>query len=202
VQVRQLGALHEIEIAARRTQLIVEVMNGQIVLLADIAMLRLSENPRFILRRFLAIRIRRRVEGLAPKLANARGVDHLLVNSNTRRLPLAHAGFDQPPPGAVIGLGDAARGMKKPLLLFRAYLGQLSAIAIERFEQLGGDEHTLIEGKVLVGFCHPVLVNNVRANVIYPSRKSILTRRREGREATLPSFASSRLRVSVGLTQD
>ena len=44
-QIGQLGALREIEVTARRAQPVVEMMNGRVLLLADVAMLRVGRLP-------------------------------------------------------------------------------------------------------------------------------------------------------------
>jgi hypothetical protein len=149
-QVRQLRALREIQLRARGAELIVEMMDGLIVLLADVAVPRLRQHARLVRRRFGGRKIiRRREHRLAAQLPDAGRGKHLLGLLRERRLAPPRAGLDQPAPRARIGIRHLPRRVQQPPGFFNGNLREQAAIGIDRFEQFRGRAHPFEER----GFC-------------------------------------------------
>src|SRR5207244_3045504 len=71
--------------------------------------------------------------------------ENLVVVLREGGFALALARFDEASPRARIGIGNDARRVEKPALLFRSQLREEPAIGVDRFEQLGGGAHALAE---------------------------------------------------------
>ena len=128
-EIRQLGALAEVQLRARGTELIVEVMNLRVLLLADIAMLQFLRIGVWDLGFGIFQKIIRRCEDrLAPQRADAGLLKDRVVAPDTRRLSplvddLRHpAAFDSI---RVVHVGD---GLQKPFAILRRHVLEQAAI--------------------------------------------------------------------------
>ena len=120
-QVRQLGALAEVQLSARGTELVVEVMNRGVVLLADVAVLRLDDFAKLrvaldfsLLEVGGRIDVRRGENFLATQLADAGFVQPRLIAFHLRHLALTHLGLHETPALADVGAEDVACRLNQP----------------------------------------------------------------------------------------
>ena len=111
-QVGQLGALREVQLGARRAQLIVEVVDDRVVLLADVAVLRRQGLPRLGVPR--REDVRRREHRLPAKCPDAGLGQHALVPTRGRRFPLADDGLHHPASRAGVGVEDRGGRLAQP----------------------------------------------------------------------------------------
>ena len=144
-QIRRLGALAEIQIAARRAKLVVEMMNRRVVLLADVAILRLDDFAEIrvalnILLRELDERnqIRRGEDFFPAQLANPGFIEFGLVPLNFLRFALAHFGLHQPPPGVYVRAVNLTRRLEQTHSFLLRKPGEQRAVCRRLFENLGG----------------------------------------------------------------
>ena len=125
-QVGQLRALGEVELRARRAQLVVEVMDHRVLLLADVAVLRLHRLPRrhlvlasawTIVRLESARRkhVRRIDDRLPSQRPDARLVQDAVVAPRRRRPSLARGRLRHPPACGGIGSVDLRERPVEPL---------------------------------------------------------------------------------------
>ena len=143
-QVRRLRPLREIQLRAGGTELVVEMMDRLIVLLADVAVPRLRQHPRLVAPVGSEQKVvRRREHRLPAQLADPGRGEHLLRLLRQRRLAQPRAGLHQPPPRPRIGIRHHPRRVKKPLPLLRRQLRQQPAILVDRLEQLRRRAHAL-----------------------------------------------------------
>jgi hypothetical protein len=119
-QIGQLGAFTKIQLRANRTELIIEVMNNGIVLLADVTVLRLDHlSKRRIVGHLLRFEVgrRRRIrrdEGFFPaQLPDARFLQNILIPFQLLRLAPPHPRLDQAPPLAHVRTINVAGGLQQ-----------------------------------------------------------------------------------------
>ena len=144
-QVRRLRALAIVQRRALGAELVVKMMDGGVILLADVAVLRLDHFAELrVIRHFLLREIRRRQDvrrgedRLAAQRADAGLIQHGLVALGLLGLALAHAGLHQPAARIHIRTENIPRGLDEARLFFDGELRQQAAIVGGLFQQFGG----------------------------------------------------------------
>ena len=145
VQIRRLGALAEIQIGAFRAKLVVEMVEGRVVLLADIAVLRLDLIAKIRVIFDLARLDGRGRQGIgrgehraAAQFPDAGLIEDALFPLQFLDLALAYPGFDKPAPLSWVGQEDIARGPEQPGVFFRGKRRQQRAVGGRFFHDLDG----------------------------------------------------------------
>ena len=165
-QVGRLRALPEVQVGTRRAQLIVEVMDDGVLLLAHVAVLALG---RFLTFRLVLWRARRNVLWIesfgrehvrraehrpSPQRADACLAQHALVAPDARGFALAIEVLHHPPPLGAIGTVDVGDRLEEPLALVDGQAGQHGAIGGDGLEQGGHLPHAFEQRETLgVGPC-------------------------------------------------
>ncbi len=144
-QIGQLRAFPEVQLRARRAQLIVEMMDGRIGLLADVTVLRLTR----LLHRRLLVR-RRNVEWLkglrrkhvgrrhhrtAAQCTNAGLIEHGVVLARALGLSSAGQRLDLKTPCRRIGIADVRERTMQPFPFVRSQVVEQMTIARTRLQQ-------------------------------------------------------------------
>ncbi len=153
-QIRALGALGEVELRARRAELVVEMMEPGVVLLADVAVLRLDriERRRRLVRDVFLDEIRRRehVRGrehhLAAQLADAGLREHALLVRDPGATTLAPRALRDVPPQVRIRTRDAPRRLEETDPFRLRETGELGTIGDERLEELDRRPDAVVGG--------------------------------------------------------
>jgi hypothetical protein len=139
-QVGKLGALREVELRARRTELIVEVMDDRVLLFTDVTVLQLPgswlitmeilrrESPR-------GKHIGRREYGFAAKRSDSGLRPHVIVPLHQRGPALALPRRLEPP-RITVGAGDARDRLEKPLAIVLRHVIEHTAIGSNRLHKL------------------------------------------------------------------
>ena len=142
-QIRQLGALAEIQFRARRAKLVVKMVDGRIILLADIAILRFDHLAKIRVPRDFLLHEAGRGENIgrgehffAPQLPDSRLRQHRLGALHPVGLALARRGLHQPPPLAHIRTINIAGRLEQALAVLERQGRQQRAVARNRFQQL------------------------------------------------------------------
>ena len=149
-QVGHLHALREIQLRTRGAQLIVEVMDRRVLLLADIAGLQLACLPGSRLPLRLVIDSRqvarleplgredvRRMDHRPPQCPNPRFGQHPLVLFHARGFPLACGDLRLSPPLGAVGAVDKGDGFEEAPAVFYGHAGKDPAVGGNRCEQFG-----------------------------------------------------------------
>ena len=143
-QICRLRPLAIVEVAARRTQLVVERMHLEVVLLADVAVLRCDQlsllgvvADGFLLEAGRREHVGRREHRLLAQHPDAGPGEHGLVPLELGRLLLAPHRLPPPPPLHEIGVVDVPGSRKQPGSLLHRQRAQQAAVADDRLEQLG-----------------------------------------------------------------
>ena len=144
-QVGGLGALAEVEVAARQAELVVERVQLDVVLLADVAVLRLDRLPELgvvldvdLLEPGRREDVGRGVDRLLAQNADAGLGEHRLVAVEPGRLLLAPDDLVEPPSLDDVGVVHVpGRGEQPRPLLERQRLEQ-APVADDRLEEVGG----------------------------------------------------------------
>src|ERR1017187_4385224 len=130
-------------------------MDGRVILLADVAILRLDNFAKPCITRDLALLevLRRNDIGrgehrLAAQRADAGIGEHALVALQLLRLALADAGFHQPPPLGHVRAKNLARRLEQTCALLDRQLGEQRAVASDLLQQFGGGFETSSQGGV------------------------------------------------------
>jgi hypothetical protein len=143
-EIGELRALREVEIAAGGTELIVEVMERGVVLLAHVAVplfdrlaeLRIVDVA--LLEPLGGEDVRRVEHRLAAQRADAADVEHFLFLLHGGRLALAGRGLDHLPARLRVGVVDERGGGEEALALLGRERGEEPAVGDDALEQLGG----------------------------------------------------------------
>ena len=135
-QVGQLRPLRKVQVAARRTQPVVEVMDDGEVLLADVAVLRRQRGLRLDVGR--REDIGRREHRLASERADARLTPHPIVTTRDRRFSLADDRLHHHAARAGIRVVDIGHGLAQTDAVVLAHQRQQPAIGGELLEGCGG----------------------------------------------------------------
>ena len=149
-QIRRLGALGEIELRARRAQLVVEMMDRRILLLADIAMLRLGRFAElgFVVavdirgavlhETFRRKNIRRREHRTPAQFADAGCMQHRFLFRDLRGTALARLRLALAPPLHRVGVIELPDGRMEALAILGRQTIEQRVIGRDAFEQRGG----------------------------------------------------------------
>ena len=144
---------------ARRTELVVEVVDELELLLADVAVLRLERLTEVGIALDLPLLeagrredVRAREHRLPAQRADAGLVEHLILPHRLFDFAAADAGSHQAPAGEGVGRVDVAGRLQEATLVVRRHVREESAVGDDRFEQVGRGAETIQE--VSVGCRH------------------------------------------------
>src|ERR1035437_10083573 len=144
-QIRRLRALDKIQLRALRTKLVVEMVDGRVILFADVAILRFDDFAEFrVVRDFLLLEILRRKNirrgenFFAAQFADACFIQLRLVALQFVRLAQPRLGLHQPPPFGHIGAKNFPRRREQPRAFLDGQFRQHRAIARRDFENFRG----------------------------------------------------------------
>ena len=144
-QVGRLAPLAVVEIAAVAAQLVVERVDLEVALLADVAVLRLDDLAEVRIVRHVGLLepggredVGRREHRLLAQHADAGLGEHRLVALELARLLPAADGLAPLPALGDVGVEDVARGVQQPRALLRRERREQAAIARELLEHVGG----------------------------------------------------------------
>jgi hypothetical protein len=164
-EIGRLLALSEVEVAAIRAELVVEVMQRPVVLLAGVAVTLLEQHTR---RRFerlwelpgravdrpvgrfvdvlcdeagWRVDVGRGDRGLAPQLADPHGVEETLVLAHLLRAALPGRRLHQPAASARVGMRHLPRRPQEALAILVRDLGEQAAVGLDGLEELGRRPH-------------------------------------------------------------
>ena len=150
-QIGQFRPLPEIERRTHRAELVVEVVDGGIVPLAGVAVLRFGRFPEVgILDRLLGKSNRREIIGRGEDLLPAELADPGIGQNGLDPLdlgvPAFHPfGLDHPPAGERIGAGHHAGGAEQADLGLGVEFGQHGPVFHQQFEEFEGSADTVGE---------------------------------------------------------
>jgi hypothetical protein len=154
-QVRRLRALAEVEVAARPAELVVEGVQLDVVLLADVAVLRRGRLPELRLALHLDLLeagrrkdVRRRVDGLLAQKADPGLGEQRLVASQPGLLPLAPDDLVETAPLDDVRVVDVPGRCEQPCSLLERQRLEQAPVADDRLERLGRSPQSL-EGVVV-----------------------------------------------------
>ena len=149
-EVGRLGALGEVELGARRTELVVEVVDVGELLLADVAVLGLDRLPEVGIAGLFALleaagrkNVGTGVDRLAAEGPDPGGVARLLLAAHPGGLALAHRGPDQPAAGEGVGRVDVAGRLDQAVPVVGGHAEEECAVGHDPFEQRGGGAQAL-----------------------------------------------------------
>ena len=144
-QVGGLGALDPIQLRTLGAKLVVEMVDGRVVLLADVAVLRFDDFAEvgivgdFVLLKILRQQNVRRGENFfAAQLADAGRVQLGFVALDFLRLAPAHGRLDEPATFVHIGTINGPRRREQPCPLLLRKLTKQRTVGDRLFENLGG----------------------------------------------------------------
>ena len=148
-QIRELGSLAEVQVAALGAKLIVEMVSGGIMLLADVAMLCLEKLASFGISIGIMLmkisgrkHIWRGENRSTPQNANAGFRPDALVPLQLRGLMLALHGLEKATPGRSIWTRHLAGGEQQTRAFLGRYRGEESSVAYNRLKKFGGGVDT------------------------------------------------------------
>jgi hypothetical protein len=144
-QIRQFGALAEIQFRARRAKLIVEMVNCGVVALADVTILGLDDFTEiWVVLDFLRLeagrrrQVWRREHFFPPQLSNASFPEQALIALQLLGPALAQSGFHQPAPVLYIRTVDVPRGLNQAHLFLDGQGGQQRRISGSTLQHFDG----------------------------------------------------------------
>ena len=143
LEVGGLGALREVELGARRAELVVEVVQLAVGLLADVAVLLLDRLARRRCSRSVRLEalrrvdVRRREHRPLAQHADAGVGEHRLVGADARVALLLALRLREAAALDDVGVEDVGRGREQARALLDRQRAEQAAVARDRLEQLG-----------------------------------------------------------------